>query len=84
MNQIIGENKLIYWLNFLDSQIENKNSILLIATKLDILEKKFSFYSWGYFEKIDEIKLNERLNQINNRKKNFICIYFSFYLFNYI
>jgi hypothetical protein len=73
LDDIVNENKLIYWLNFLESQIESKNKILLIGTKVDILEKQYT----SRFGKLDTIKFNGALQRINeSRKKNFKKIFF--------
>ena len=62
LNQIINQNKLVYWFNFLEKQVEIENKVLLVATKFDLLQKQFS----NIFGFIDQKKLIERLLRIHN------------------
>ena len=41
INELISKNKLLYWFHFIQSQIGINSSIILIATKLDLLQYKF-------------------------------------------
>ena len=65
LEELISKNKLVYWLHFLQTQIGKEASFILIGTKLDVLENKFK--KLGF---LNQQKLNERLIEINNRKKN--------------
>ena len=56
---IIGENKLLYWFHFLQTQIGPTSPVILVATKVD----KLKAYTLLAFEK--------RLFQIN-QSKNYI------------
>ena len=38
---IIGDNKLLYWFHFLQTQVGSTSPILLVATKIDVLKKQF-------------------------------------------
>ena len=39
---IIGENKLLYWFHFLQTQIGSKSPVILVATKIDLIKKSNS------------------------------------------
>lgn len=78
IEKVISENKLLYWIDLIDSQTDNNNKILLIGTKLDNLERKYT--SFGF---LNQKKLNQHLFEINKGK--FILfihpIFVKFFLF---
>ena len=59
---IIGENKLLYWFHFLQTQIGSTSPVILIATKVDQLSKQSYLLS----------KFKERINNINTTLKDTI------------
>ena len=59
LKDIIHQNKLLYWFHFINTQVGRGTSIILIATKLDLLEKQFE-------KREKEKKTRERLKRINN------------------
>lgn len=58
---IIKDNKILYWLNFIETQVGEKTKVILIATKVDILEKKFNFF-------FRESETREAFSQIHESK----------------
>ena len=65
VHRVVSENKLLYWLHFLETQIGRDTKVVLLGTKLDLLEQKF-----GFFER--ESKTKQRLEQINEEIKRVI------------
>jgi hypothetical protein len=53
---IIGENKLLYWFHFLQTQIGSKSPIIMVGTKID----KISIFK----------STEEKVLQINDGNKN--------------
>jgi hypothetical protein len=45
INEIIKKNKLLYWFHFLSSQIGSDTPVIIIATKLDILQKNAGLFA---------------------------------------
>jgi hypothetical protein len=65
----VKENKIIYWLNFIETQVGKSCKIIMIATKFDKIESNFIFSK--------EQKTKEYLLQIEKCKS----ILFLFYIF---
>ena len=61
LEEIISKNKLLYWFHFLQTQVGKNSPVILIATKVDILQDKF------FFKK--EKKTKSSLKSINTGKK---------------
>ena len=78
LDEIIQNNKLVYWFHFLQTQVGNDARYILIGTKSDVLQNKLS----NSFLGVDPKKLNERFNEINQskKKKKINLIYFYFFL----
>eukprot|EP01091_Cochliopodium_minus_P008760 TRINITY_DN2038_c0_g1_i1.p1 TRINITY_DN2038_c0_g1~~TRINITY_DN2038_c0_g1_i1.p1 ORF type:complete len:1330 (-),score=374.41 TRINITY_DN2038_c0_g1_i1:37-3537(-) len=72
IDKIISDNKLLYWFHFLQTQVKNQNTILLIATKFDELLMKFSTVSIFNRITVDYEKVNEHMSKINKGIKKVI------------
>eukprot|EP01091_Cochliopodium_minus_P011605 TRINITY_DN3333_c0_g1_i1.p1 TRINITY_DN3333_c0_g1~~TRINITY_DN3333_c0_g1_i1.p1 ORF type:complete len:825 (-),score=271.19 TRINITY_DN3333_c0_g1_i1:1543-4017(-) len=62
LENILIENKLLYWLYFIQTQIGKNTTVILVATKLDELEKKFE-------GERKHLQVKERLLQIDTKIK---------------
>lgn len=61
---MINKNKLLYWLNFLQTQVGEDASVILIGTKYDIMRNQFGT--------VLDLFARERLSQINAEIKRLI------------
>ena len=59
MEEVMNKNKIYGWLNYLKSKVKKNTSVVLVGTKVDILQKKFSVFK-------QDIKIRERFLIINN------------------
>ena len=64
--EIVPKNKILYWLNFVESQIGSKTSVILVATKSDLIKKS-----------PEEKKVH--FEKINKGKKKFLLLFILFY-----
>ena len=73
LDQIFSKNKLLYWFHFLQTQIGEAN-VILIATKIDILQKKLQNQQIEYrLEKINQlIALEIKKNNIKLQFHKFV------------
>ena len=67
-SEIIEKNKLVYWLHFLQTQVGNSASFILIGTKLDILENQHKRNKQKRISQINECKKKKIIYQ--KKKKN--------------
>ena len=58
LNKLVQDNKLLYWFHFLQTQAGRDASVILIGTKLDLLQKEFWFFD-------RDLKTKERLQEIS-------------------
>ena len=63
---MIRKNDLLYWFHFIQTQVGNNATVLLIATKYDLLRTKY----WKYYY-YDEAKIENSLKKINKSKTFF-------------
>ena len=77
LDNIISENNLIYWINFLETQLISKeNQILLIGTKVDVIEKKFSTLGFGGRDKVDGALFQIHKSKFFIKLKIFLSLFF--------